>query len=57
MVGVLYAISDEIHQLFVPGRTGCILDVGIDTLGIITGIIIFMIFIKILKKNSFCFKK
>ena len=29
----LYACSDEIHQLFVPGRSGEILDVFIDTLG------------------------
>lgn len=31
----LYVLSDEIHQLFVPGRSGNILDVGIDSLGIL----------------------
>ncbi len=31
----LYAISDEIHQLFVFGRSGNLEDVMIDTLGII----------------------
>jgi VanZ family protein len=29
----LYAISDEIHQLFIPGRTGMARDVLIDVLG------------------------
>jgi VanZ family protein len=29
----LYAISDEIHQFFVPGRDGRLLDVGFDLLG------------------------
>ena len=30
---VLYALSDELHQRFVPGRNGNALDVGIDTAG------------------------
>lgn len=33
----LYACSDEIHQLFVVGRSGQVLDVFIDTLGAIFG--------------------
>lgn len=41
--GICFVITDEVHQLFVPGRTGRLLDVGIDTLGIITGILIFLI--------------
>jgi VanZ family protein len=32
---LVYAFSDEIHQLFVPGRTGRLRDVGIDSLGMI----------------------
>ncbi len=36
--GVVYAISDELHQIFVPGRAGRILDVSIDSAGIIFGI-------------------
>lgn len=39
----LYSISDEIHQLFVPGRSGEVLDVFIDTLGSFFGIIIYFI--------------
>lgn len=46
--GVCFVITDEVHQLFVPGRTGRLLDVGIDTLGIMTGILIFLIVRKII---------
>ena len=35
---VLYAISDEIHQLFVPGRGGQVTDVIIDSVGSVVGI-------------------
>ncbi len=34
----LYACSDELHQLFVPGRSGEIVDVFIDTIGGFVGI-------------------
>ena len=37
-IAVLYAISDEIHQLFVPGRTGSPRDVIIDALGAAIGL-------------------
>jgi len=30
LVSVLYALSDEYHQTFVPGRQGRLMDVGID---------------------------
>ena len=39
-VGATYAISDEIHQYFIPGRGPSIIDVGIDSLGVLTGIFI-----------------
>ena len=34
IVGGLYAITDEIHQGLIPGRTPQIIDILIDTLGI-----------------------
>ena len=34
----LYSITDEVHQLFVPGRSGEVLDVLIDTFGSFIGI-------------------
>jgi VanZ family protein len=35
---VAYAASDEVHQLFVRGRHGSPLDVGIDAVGALVGI-------------------
>ena len=36
----LYAASDEIHQAFVPGRYATVVDVGVDTVGSLIGILI-----------------
>ncbi len=36
----LYSISDEIHQIFVPGRAGRITDVMIDMLGAAVGMLL-----------------
>lgn len=47
LVGVLYAASDEFHQSFVPGRDPSIVDVGIDSLGVLTGILAVLIIISI----------
>lgn len=33
VITVLYAATDELHQLFVPGRSGRIFDVGVDAAG------------------------
>jgi len=38
VICVLYAISDEVHQLFVPGRAGQVRDVLIDSAGAVVGI-------------------
>ncbi|MGI1659828.1 MAG: VanZ family protein [Desulfitobacterium sp.] len=37
----LYAISDEVHQLFVPGRSGQIKDVLLDSGGAIVGTVLY----------------
>jgi VanZ family protein len=39
ILGVLYAVSDELHQTFVPGRHGSPVDVAIDSVGIVLGIV------------------
>ena len=39
-VCLLYATSDEIHQLFVPGRGGMLRDVILDFSGSVTGVIL-----------------
>lgn len=38
LVGVLFAASDEFHQLYVPGRSGQVSDVILDTCGVLCGI-------------------
>jgi len=52
IVCIIYAISDEIHQAFVPGRGPGIKDVFIDTSGSIVGIIIYMIINKLYKMRN-----
>ena len=37
----LYALSDEIHQAFVPGRTPSAADLGVDAIGAGAGIALF----------------
>lgn len=49
-ITVLYAISDEIHQLFVPGRAGKITDVCIDSVGAAIGVLLLFILWKKRKK-------
>lgn len=39
LICILYAISDEVHQLFVPGRGGQVSDVILDSAGAIIGIL------------------
>lgn len=39
--GLLYAVSDEFHQLFVPGRAGLVSDVLIDFGGVLIGVLLF----------------
>lgn len=50
IIGIVYAISDELHQLMVAGRSGNIKDVIIDSLGVITGIVFFLLTREIYKK-------
>ena len=38
IISSLYAVSDEVHQLFVPGRSGQISDVLLDSVGALLGV-------------------
>ena len=38
--GALYAVSDEVHQYFVPGRSCEILDILMDSLGVFLGVLV-----------------
>lgn len=38
IICIIYAASDEIHQIFIPGRAGQIKDVALDSAGSMVGI-------------------
>jgi VanZ family protein len=48
LTALIYAVSDEFHQSFVPGRTPAIRDVGFD----LTGIIIAAVLVTIIWINK-----
>lgn len=39
-LAVFYAVTDEIHQYFVPGRAMRMFDIFIDSMGVITGVFV-----------------
>ena len=52
VICVGYAFSDEIHQLVVPGRGGQLSDVVIDSCGAGLGIMLQILFVKLLSKRD-----
>ena len=50
-LGLIYAISDEIHQSFIPGRSAQLTDVLIDTSGVIFGIVLVLLIYTLIKKK------
>jgi hypothetical protein len=42
----LYAVSDEFHQRFIPGRSATARDILIDTLASLVGVVVFLALIK-----------
>lgn len=50
VISTAYALTDEIHQYFVPGRACRLLDVGIDTAGAVFGVTVFLVGISVIKK-------
>jgi len=46
-----YASTDEIHQLFIPGRSGQFKDVCIDTAGTAIGLLLLAILLKIWRRH------
>jgi len=51
LISYLYALSDELHQFFTPGRTSKFTDTLIDLVGIIIGFLIYDQIIKRLFKK------
>ena len=39
-LGIAYAAGDELHQHFVPGRFGSPVDVAIDAVGVVVGVLL-----------------
>lgn len=52
LLAVLYAISDEWHQMFVPGRGPSWRDVGIDALGALCGLLIWQALRLLQRRNT-----
>ena len=50
--GTLYGVSDEVHQLFVPGRGAMVKDVLIDSAGAIVGVGLYLVISRIMKNRS-----
>jgi len=40
LIGILFAISDELHQSFIPGRQASMFDMISDSVGLISGIFV-----------------
>ena len=50
LIGFLYSVSDEIHQIFIPGRAGQIKDILIDSSGTLLAIFLcYLISLMVLK--------
>ncbi len=52
IISFIYAVTDEIHQLFVPGRAFQFIDLAVDLTGIILGTFVFILLIKIIKTKT-----
>jgi VanZ family protein len=42
---LLYALIDEVHQTFVPGRSGALTDVAIDAIGIVAMLLLLSVLV------------
>ena len=52
MCQTLYATTDEIHQLLVPGRSGQAADVILDSLGAPTGITLALLALHAIRRRN-----
>ena len=51
LLGILYAGTDELHQIYVAGRGPSLRDVGIDALGVLFGLALLFVLTKQRRKN------
>jgi VanZ family protein len=40
-LAIAYAATDELHQHFVPGRAGTLVDVAVDAVGVLLGVVLY----------------
>lgn len=52
LMGSAYAATDEFHQLFVPGRSGQITDVMIDSVGCLIGCLVTCLILHLVRKHA-----
>ena len=52
LVGTLYAVTDEIHQSFVPGRSCELRDIGIDSCGVLAGVLVVSLLMRSKERRS-----
>ena len=52
-IAIFYSVTDETHQLFVPGRVGSSFDIFVDSLGVVIAVaVIYLLITKIKEKNG-----
>jgi VanZ family protein len=51
LVAGLYSLTDEFHQLFVPGRGASLIDCGIDTTGAVIGMIVILVWTRFIQSG------
>ena len=49
LIGLFYGAFDELHQLFMEGRSSEVIDVFLDFFGVITGIVLAQLILKIIQ--------
>ena len=52
LLTVLYAVTDEVHQLFVPGRAGLFVDVLIDSIGAGVGLVLILLLGRVIRSRK-----
>ena len=52
VIGVLYAFSDELHQMFVTDRYSSIYDVMIDSSGVLFGVFLLILLLPLIFKSN-----
>lgn len=57
IAATIYGATDELHQMFIPGRGPLLSDIFIDSVSALTGVVFIAVIIELLKKTKFDLKK